>query len=351
MTRNPLYPIDVEIFGKGLFKGAIDKINYAAHFVTSDYALSKLLFHEGLGLQTIIFILPGIFSALIVYLLREQSKDYFLIYFFILPILIYYSFRYVIPLANVRYIYNLMALGIIFGFYVYSRFNIPSKVMKILIFICVLASVSEFSGHVELLLSLFFWFTFFVFSLQSKIVKKIIITIVFVTIIPTLFILERDYKNNEYNRYVTNSPFWPDATKAWKWLSEHTKGENISYVGRPVPFPLYGTSFKNNVFYTSINNIDPVQLHYFKNSRLKWTYDFDSTYKNLEEPNNYRGNADEETWLSNLKRHKANYLFVYSLHQTKNIQFPIEDDWASKEPDIFERVFANETIHIYKIKE
>jgi hypothetical protein len=55
-------------------------------------------------------------------------------------------------------------------------------------------------------------------------------------------------------------------------------------------------------------------------------------------------------WLANLAARRIEYLFVYSLHQTKEIAFPLEDAWAKKHPGIFTPVFSNETIHIYKIK-
>lgn len=145
------------------------------------------------------------------------------------------------------------------------------------------------------------------------------------------------------------SGFWPDATLAWAWLNANTQGNNIAYVGRPVPFPLYGSNFKNNVFYVSVNKTEPAKLHYFPHSRYIWEYEFRSLHKNLEEEGNYRENADYATWLNNLLKRNTDYLFVYSLHQTKEIVFPIEDRWAKNNSTRFMPVFTNETIHIYKI--
>jgi hypothetical protein len=148
---------------------------------------------------------------------------------------------------------------------------------------------------------------------------------------------------------VEYSGLWLDAVKAWNWLNENTNANNIAYVGRPVPFPLYGANFKNYVFYVSVNNIDPVKVHYFPNSFYRWGADFLELHKSLEAEGNYRQHPDYEIWLSNLKRRKTDYLFVYSLHQTKKIIFPIEDVWASGHPDKFSLSFANETVHIYKV--
>lgn len=160
------------------------------------------------------------------------------------------------------------------------------------------------------------------------------------------------YNKAEYPRYqkmVKYSGFWPEAIKAWQWLNANTDGNNIAYTGRPVPFPLYGTNFKNNVYYTSVNSIDPAKLHYFRQSRYDWGYDFMSLHKNLEKEGNYRSQADYPVWLNNLVRRDTDFLFIYSLHQTKDIIFPIEDKWAHSHPEKFMPVFNNETIHIYKV--
>lgn len=351
LTGNPFYPLDAEIFGKIIFKGAVGRASYAAHFLSQDYALTKFLFHEGLGLQTILFVLPAVILALPVYLyLSRKRLDFLKIYFFLLPFILYVIFRYLIPLGNVRYIYNLLALGLIGGFYIYQKFNVPAKAIKAVMTICLLASISELAGHQELIWSLILSAAAFMLFLSPSFVKRIAGILVLLILLPALFLLNADYTRNEYSRYVKNSPFWPDATQAWFWLNNNTKGSNISYVGRPVPLPLYGTGFKNNVFYSSVNAVDPVRLHYFKNARLKWDYAFEQTHRNLEEPGNYRADAKESDWIENLKKHKAGYLFVYSLHQTKSIEFPIEDFWASSRIEIFQPVFANSTIHIYKIK-
>ena len=136
---------------------------------------------------------------------------------------------------------------------------------------------------------------------------------------------------------------------AWDWLNRNTTGNNIAYAGRPVPFPLYGTNFKNNVYYVSVNKTEPAKLHYFTRSRYKWGYDFLSLHKNLEENGNYRSNADYSVWLNNLMKRNTSYLFIYSLHQTKEVIFPLEDEWARSNPDRFVPVFENKTIRIYKI--
>lgn len=361
-TRNPLYPLDFSLFGKTIFKGVMDLNTYRAHFKPTDYRLSKLLLHEGLGAQSIIFILPAIFLALPVTLIKKRRNlNFNLVFFLILPFLIYLVYRYIIPLANIRYLYPLLGIGIIIGFYFLLKLlNVPWVVIKTLVVICVLTSICELAGHLELIVSiilavlLFFLVPILIKNIQAKewIRKPLFISILIIFLIIVLLFLEKDYIKNEYPRYIKMqrySGFWPDAICAWDWLNKNTQGNNIAYVGRPVPFPLYGGNFKNNVYYVSVNKTDPIKLHYFQNSYYHWGYDFLSLHKNLEAEGNYRSKGDYTAWLTNLLRRNTDYLFIYSLHEIKKTIFPLEDDWAKKNPDKFIPVFTNETIHIYKI--
>ena len=364
-TGNPLYPLDFgsafggKLFGRAIFTGVINSSVYRAHFKIEDYRISKLLFHEGLGVQTILFILPAIFLALPATIIkRRNTLNLNLVYFLILPILIYLNYRYIIPLANTRYLYPLLGIGMIMGFYTVGLLNIPKIIINILVFICILASMSELAKRQELVSSiivtilLFFVLTPFLKTFKGLIKKPLFIGFFPLFIILGLVCLNRYYTINEYPRYskmVKYSGFWPDATKAWEWLNQNTNGNNIAYVGRPVPFPLYGTNFKNNVYYVSVNKTEPAKLHYFPDSHYHWGYDFLSLHKNLETKGNYRGNADYSIWLNNLLKQNTDYLFIYSLHQTKGILFSIEDEWAKVNPYKFNPVFINDTIHIYRL--
>jgi hypothetical protein len=360
-TRNPFYPLDVKLFGRSIFRGVIDLATYKSHFKIEDYRLAKLLFHEGLGVQTILFVLPAIFLALPVTLIKKRKMPGFVLtYFLILPVLLYLVYRYIIPLPNTRYLYPLLGTGMIIGFYTVGILGMPRRFINILVVICLLASLPELAKRQELITSvtltflLFFLLLPFIKYIEQKwlIKKRLFIYLPLVFIVSVLALLEKDYVNNEYSRYtnmVKYSGFWPDATRAWDWLNRNTQGNNIAYIGRPVPFPLCGTNFKNNVYYVSVNKTEPARIHYFPKSHYHWGYDFLSLHKNLEAEGNYRADADYSVWLDNLNRRNTDYLFIYSLHQTKDIEFPLEDAWAKANPGKFSPVFANETIHIYKI--
>ncbi len=360
-TGNPVYPLDFFLFGKNIFKGVMDKSVYAAHFKIEDYACRKILFREGLGIQTLLFAIPGVLLGLPLTLARNRKQlNFIFFYFLILPVLLYLVYRFVIPMANTRYLYALLASGIIIGLYALKLFNTPKIAIKILVLISICASAGELARSKELVFSAIaslavFAFSPFLIKYARKlkfIGKPVLFLVFFSSMICALIFLEKYYIKNEFPKYakmVKYSKFWPEATVAWDWLNRNTDKNNIAYVGRPVPFPLYGSNFKNNVYYVSVNTTEPAKLHYFPNSRYQWGYDFLSEHRNFEAKGNYRFGAVYSVWLDNLAKRNIDYLFVYSLHQTKEVEFSVEDKWALLNPAKFMPVFANETIHIYKV--
>lgn len=358
LTGNPLYPLSYKLFGYHIFPGVKEIPAYRTHTV-EDYKLSKALFHEGLGAQTILFGIPGILFGIFSFLRSKQKKEPFLIYFFLIPILLYLMYRYMVPLANVRYLYSLMALGIIMGVYLYLQIGINKKLFGGFIFICAFSSMFQLAERQELGISLILTFVVYLILYFSIRKKSFNFELNFIKIITLLFIfafslnlLEKWYTKNEFSRYTLMrkySGLWEDATKAWEWLNKNTAGANIAYVGRPVPFPLYGSNFKNNVYYVSVNKIDPPRLYDFPKGNYVWKQSFLEMHENFKGPGNYRSCANYYDWLNNLFKRGIDYLFIYSLHQAEALKFPIEDDWAKGHPRKFKPVFTNQTIHIYKI--
>ncbi len=357
-TGNPLYPLDASLFNIHIFKGVMDKAVYSSHFSSSDYSLGKMLFHEGLGAQALFLILPGMFLALpVVFFKKRRELNFSQIYFLILPLLIYFIYRYTIPLANVRYLYAMMGLGVVLGLYIFDILRIKKVVISLVVLVCILSSIPSLAKRQELVTSLILTVVLVLILINFKKIrllgnKRLILSIVAVLVFGLLFLGERYYKKNEFERYykmVKYSGFWPDATKAWDWLNKETEGNNIAYTGRAVPFPLYGSNFKNNVYYVSVNRTQPAKLHYFNNSKYEYGPGFESLLQSIEQECNYRGNADYKTWLDNLLKMNTDYLFVYSLQQTKTTIFPFEDSWATLYSDKFKLIFTNNTIHIYRI--
>ncbi len=357
-TGNPIYPLDFNLLNTHIFKGVIEKSVYASHFVSSDYSLGKMLFHEGLGAQALLLILPGMFLALpITFLKKRRDLDLSFAYFLLLPVFIYFVYRYIIPLANVRYLYAIMGIGVILGFYLLELLKVKRWMINILVILCIFSSIPSLAKRQELVASLILASALFLILTNFKRIKllsnkKLILSTIVVSVFSLLFLSEKYYKENEFLRYykmVKYSGFWPDATKAWDWLNNETVGNNIAYTGRAVPFPLYGSNLENNVYYVSVNKTQPAKVHYFNNSKYEYSKGFESLLKTIEQENNYRGRADYNIWFSNLLKANTDYLFVYSLQQTKTTIFPLEDNWAMTNTDKFKLVFTNNTIHIYKI--
>jgi len=357
-TGNPIYPLGLKLFDLHIFRGVIDKSSFTSRFISYDHSLGKILFHEGLGAQALLLVLPAIFLALpIAFIKRKKSLNFNFIYFLLLPILFYLIYRYIIPLANTRFLYALLGLGIVLAFYILQTLRANKILLSSLVIVCVFASISELAKRQELVTSIILsTVTFFILLNFKKFKffehKKILPILVVLMVIGGLFWSELYYKKNEFKRYYIMrkySGFWPDAAKAWDWLNANTNGNNIAFVGRAVPFPLYGSSFKNNVYYVSVNKVQPAKLHYFKDSWYEWGIGFEGLLKSVEQENNYRGNADYNVWLENLLMTNTDYLFIYALQQTKNTIFPIEDNWAKLHTDRFNLLFSNDIVHIYRI--
>lgn len=360
LTNNFLYPANLKIFGRTVMKGVLDISYYKAHYVARDFSLAKLLFHEGFGVQTIILVLPAIFLSIPLTFLKNRQKLNFIFgYFLTIPLLLYLAYRYIIPLAASRYLYPTLALGLVIAFYCLEILRINKKIVYTLALICIIASLSELTRKIQIFYSLLV--TVIIFSLSFVNFKKMNFIKKFKMPLCAIFILifilglgfiQRDYLQHEFQRYIkpimARPVFWPDASKAWVWLNEHTTGDRIAYVGRPVPFPLYGTHFKNAVYYVPVNK-GGCQLHAYPLGHYQRKKDYATLHKNLEELGNYREGANYSVWLNNLLDSNTDYLFIYSLHQTKDIEFPIDDVWAKTHPDNFKPEFTNRTIHIYRI--
>ncbi|MCM8795350.1 MAG: glycosyltransferase family 39 protein [Candidatus Omnitrophica bacterium] len=351
-TRNPFYPAEIQFFGKVLFKGVMPFSTYRSHWTKEDFNLEKFLFHEGLGLQFIILVIPSMIFCLPLLLLKRK-KDINISYIFMafLPILLYLSFLLFMPQFWTRYLYPIFAVNFVIAMYTVYLVNlhIHKNILRFIVGICYLASIFELASHLELISSIILSILFFIILSTIKKLKFNLILIVSIFIIITLHYLNINYNQYEFKRYFLKSPFPREEKEAWVWLNDNTKASRIAYVGRPDVLPLYGSFFKNNVYYISVNKINPVKLHYFPNARYIWTKDFITLHKNLELPGNYRENPEYSIWLKNLESENIDYLVVYSLHQVKEIVFPIENNWAKNNPNKFILVFGNETVHIYRI--
>lgn len=354
VTGNPLFPLDFTVLGKVIFEGVMPTSTYLVRWTAAGYNLMKLFFHEGMGIQLFLLIFPAAFIALPIALIRKKKLSVALVYFLILPLLIYLIFRYIIPQRWTRFLYPFLAIGSPVAIYVLSMLKVPLKVIRTIVVVCFLACCAEAASHAELglsfgtaFLSFFLIPVFYRFSRGRKKIM-VMVSLLFIALSGGFVFGQKWYLEHEYQRYVDHAPYWPGAMAAWKWLNENTKGEKIAYTGRPVPVPMYGTGFKNDVYYASVNKIHPAQLHYYSQGNLNWrNYEYDEIDRVLRRDENYRGQADYKTWYSNLQKEGTDYLFVYILREEEYA--PIEDSWAKRYYRNFELVFDSPDARIYKL--
>jgi hypothetical protein len=352
-TKDPLYPADIKICGKHIVKGVMPFSTYRNRWTKEEFNLEKLLFHEGMGAQFLLLVLPATFLCFLLYIFRRRGKamDPDIIFMLTLPLFLYFSFWNMMPQLWVRYLYPFLGVGFVAAMYFLSLLNLPLKFIRIIFVMCILGSIGELARHAELIWSSILSVLAFISLrriLRVRFNRRHALVAVILLCALTYFVYI-DYDNHEFSRYLIKSRFPQAEKESWLWINNNVHDCRIAYVGRPDVLPLYGSGFKNDVIYVSVNKVHPAKLHYFPQGRYVWTKDFITLHKNLEKPGNYRENADYNDWLANLNKENIDYLLIYSLHQVKAKVFPIENTWASAHPEKFTLAFKNKEVHIYKI--
>lgn len=357
LTGSPLFPLNLVLFGKTIFKGVMPTSTYLVRWTYEGYNLGKLFFHEGMGMQLFLLIFPATFIAFPIVFIKSKGEklNFTLSYFLLLPAILLAIFTFIIPQLWTRFLYPYLAVGSIVVIYLLNVLKVPIKVIRTIVVICFLASISEFCGYWELgfslfaVLVLFFTLPYFFKFLKKRKTRVDMVFSVLVVFLVVFVSGQSWYLNHEYEGYIKYASYWEGAMKGWKWLNDNTDGEKVAYTGRPVPFPLYGTNFKNDVYYASVNSIHPVQLHFYPQGNLNWKeYQYDEIDRVLRRDENYRGKANFNQWYKNIIKEETDYFFVYILNEEKYA--PIEDQWAESHPDKFKLTFDSPDARIYKIK-
>ena len=154
-----------------------------------------------------------------------------------------------------------------------------------------------------------------------------------------------------------------------RWLRDHVRNAHVAYAGTNLPYPLSGTDLTNTVSYVNIDN------------HLSWRFDqYARAFERSEiavptpplaeasgvlmpargpdavRPRFERRSGDAEEWKMNLARERIDYLFVTRLdpyeigYQRHDAQgFPVEDEWAKKDPRAFRTIYSNDDVRIYAV--
>lgn len=351
LTGNPLFPNQVTLFGKTIFKGLIDtvvcnKLYYAGNRLD----LWKIIFAEGLGIQFILIILPGILLPMFMLTFFKKRERNFAEYLLIsiTPLIMFALYVVLVNAYVTRYIFPFVSVGLVCSVIFITRLPKGEKYFGVVAFISVLLSAFELAHRYELvfsiLLSLALFIALFVYRKQlaafyksQGFSKAVFAGLVFIAL--GLVYLNGRYDKDEFSRYpstFSKKEAWQlDIARAWQKLNEVTgSGSRVTYTGRQEFYPLFGSKLKNDVKYVSVNTRET------------------SLYDNPD--GLCRKVKDFATWRTNLKKERIGYLFI-ALPFPENresedpAKFPIEDEWALARPQDFQLVYVNSLARIYKV--
>lgn len=356
LTGNALFPAEITALGKVIFPGVMPFSTYRNKWTVPDYNIPKLLFHEGMGGQFLLFVVVvSCFLTPLLFIINrtKTNKGFLPAFLAFLPISLYAAFYAFMPQLWVRYLYPFVAMGFISAFYTLNRLKLSPFIIRAIVAMCFIASAGEFSSKFELVISLassaLFFFLLPGAARKIKISRRGLLLITAISAI-ALYFINQNYDKYEFRRYLKNTPFPLEEKSAWAWLDKNTAHDKIAFTGSPDTLPLYGTNFKNDIVYASVNPVHPARIHNFPKARYIWSGDFLVLHADLEIKGNYREGPDYSAWLKNLEREKADILFVYAYHQVKQPIFPIENSWAAAHPEKFSLVYNNKRINIYRIQ-
>ncbi len=350
-TGNPVFPVELKIFGKTIFEGLLDNISYKQQIALNvKFDLIRFIFREGLGVQFLAIILPGLFLPILFlgYLRKRVQPLGENLLLFITPLLMLVLYAYFINVHTVRYLFVFLSMGLVTSVIFITTFSRGEKYIIFIAFISILTAAFKLANGYELvvsiLLSLLFFITLAVYKKQiaafykSKKLGKFILGVLLLEFLFLVF-LNNKYDREEFDRYpliFSKKEAWQrDIGKGWKALNELTKeGAKVAFTGRQEFYPLYGSKLKNQVKYVSVNEKEIIPYN--------------------KPDGQYRKNKDFTAWRENLKKEKIEYLFIMlpcfdnrELPDPK--KFPVEDDWAIEHPEDFQLLFNNSLSRIYKV--
>lgn len=108
LIGNPLFPVEVKIFGKTIFHGLLDNAGYKTAIAPNDkFGLMRLIFREGLGAQFLALILPCTFLPIVFFRYLKTRVyppgEYFLL--FATPFIMFILYSVAINIYVARYLF------------------------------------------------------------------------------------------------------------------------------------------------------------------------------------------------------------------------------------------------------
>lgn len=130
----------------------------------------------------------------------------------------------------------------------------------------------------------------------------------------------------EYTAHKTSAFLW---ARAWGWLDRNGEDGPVAVVGAPSNFfiyPVMGMRLERPALYINVNRQD------FQNA---------ADYPACDP----RVNPDPQAWLENLVKHRVRWVY---LHRYPQIDFPMEQGWIVRRPDLFVPRYADNVNVLYE---
>ena len=108
------------------------------------------------------------------------------------------------------------------------------------------------------------------------------------------------------------------------------------------PWPLFGHDLQNNVRYVSVNRADDPMIHDYVVRDLSENIDSRLHFLPV-----YRSDPDKRIWMKNLQEYSISRLFIYA--DTETFSWPIEYDWASREPQVFREKCRSKAAVVFEV--
>ncbi|MBI5414651.1 glycosyltransferase family 39 protein [Candidatus Peregrinibacteria bacterium] len=387
---NPLFPLEVKIFGNTLFEGY--------HGITEKLLNSSMLssiqspedlrnmtgvLRERIGTASLLFASIPILLLFVflktVFTARRGSSEKkldILISLLLFGGFLYYFYFYIrAPYTdtlfdgNVRFSFPFLAIASIGVSFVISRLKILAPILTFLVFLSIFSNIlliaiqnsaegtlirganfldisfitEQKNLFLLFLITIFFLSLGYFFLMKTGSGKKyiffafasVIFSIIFaVLLLENVLPLQEKYAPHFFEKWLK-----PEATGrsfrvafATRWLDVHAPYATIAYTGFNFHYYLFGRNLQRKVDYININDCAQCRYKDFKDDVLS-----------------IRQNPNYSAWLSNLRQYQKEYLVIALsiFPNLKNWEF----EWVKEHPEIFEEVYNDaDEVYIYRVK-
>ncbi|MEK7524463.1 MAG: hypothetical protein AAB588_05550, partial [Patescibacteria group bacterium] len=366
LTGNPLFPIDVSLFGQKIFDGYrgitehLRSLSLMAYLKT-DQLLTVLRFIKSFGVSVGFH---GIFIGIaavtsFVSLFKRNAKNRSLKLLFLFLMLIFFGLYVVAPFTgmhlypNIRYLVPFLLFGFLLMLFSPGLSRTVSGIFYALCFANIVLLIPSQGRLIHYMNDYVFydlaftfqllpWFLLFLaallaFGLGFFKRRKISFVAAIFILIPFLWHAFQFRELKQYEAiYMPEAPpekilLEPRFKNLFSWISDHLPMDaNIAVSRVPLLYHLYGKQFTRRVSYININNCDGCLYHDFMYS-----------------PQSILRDPNYKDWLKNLAGEGKQYL-VLGPHMLPELP-RYEYVWAREHPESFTLLYEKEDIFVYQI--